>query len=160
MDLLAGMAITGIVIGIVFHLSTTVTGQYHALQFNRLELNDLLVTSVGVSCQANTADEIREIPGGFEFVNEGHEIQMKEQRGQLFLINKNSSTLLLKNISEISVDRDEDTILLSLPEELRPITGIHFRTEVMNQPVDLNFYKAYSTSEKINQFLLNSEFED
>jgi len=159
MDLLAGMAITGVVIGAVFHLSTTVTGRYHALQFSRLELNDLVIFSATL-CQAiQVAEEIREVPGGFELISENTTAIFKKKEETLLMMTNEGSVSALKNIEQISLERLNEPAGASAQNESTPVEGIHVSCLVLNQHTELHFYKEYSPSGKINHYLVN-EFEN
>ena len=151
MDILAGMAITSIVVTMVFYMSSTLSGQYTAYQNSRLELNDLLNASAGMSCQVSAAGKIREIPGGFELLNDVSTAAYKKADGKLTMYQANTSIDLYDQIEAVTLDGEPD------PEDpIRSlVSGIHWQVTVLEQAVELHFYKSYSPADKINQLLLH-----
>jgi hypothetical protein len=151
MDVLAGMAIMSIVVSMVFYLSTTLNEQYFALQNSRLELNDLLITSNSIICQVNTADEIHEIPDGFE-IKSSHSvpIRYKKSGNQLQLVHESSSLVVSENLEELKFD------YFQTGEQEQPlIQGIHLEFLFHGQLIQYHFYKGYDVGERINQQLVH-----
>jgi len=150
MDVLTGLAIMSIVISLVFYLSTTLNGQYTALQTNRLELNDLFILSNSTICQVRAADEIREIPGGFElkvddevigFVRNGNELERRGTQG-VQLVTSFVTDLKFDYLNEAGADPDL-------------LAAIHLSVEFEGEELSFHFYKSYSVSDRINAELIH-----
>ena len=151
MDVLTGMAIMCIVITMAFYMSTSLNGQYSALQSNRLELNDLITLSGSMTCQVSTADEVHEIPNGFELIQKDRSpISYEKSGNQLIRKDDWSSMVVSESLKEMSFDYFESM----QGENQEEISGIHLEMDFDGQKMNYHFFRAFNYGERINQLLV------
>lgn len=150
MDVLTGLAIMSIVMSLVFYLSTTLNGQYAALQTNRLELNHLFTLSNSTICQVRAADQIREIPGGFEWQKDGETIQFILTGNELERRSRFNNQVVCTSVSEMKMTYLDETGLQ--PDVL---SSVHLIVQFEDQELTFHFYKSYSVADRINAQLMH-----
>jgi competence protein ComGF len=148
-DIMTGMVVISLIIGMVFYLLTAANKQQYTYQKTRIELNEYLLMHADIQREVDKCRSISPIPYGFVLEGE-RRIQYTKEGGLLIRRTESSEDTLHKNIISI----DFITVGESISAEPL-IEQIVIKTKLQEQELNAKFFKNYGVAEPINYALLN-----
>lgn len=150
MDVLAGMVIMSIVIGMVFGVLNSVNRHTIEFQKLRIELNDFMLMNSDLDRQVDLCQTIYEVPNGF--ILEGQQQELKYfMAGEALLRESELSTdTLHTHVASIEFDYHEGGAASN-----KLVSQITIKTKLREQELSAYFFKEYGKAEPINHLLLN-----
>ncbi|MCH2232946.1 MAG: hypothetical protein MK078_01750 [Crocinitomicaceae bacterium] len=152
MDVLTGMVIMSIIIGMVYYLFTSVNYQLIQYTKNKSELYQHLSLQSELNWSTANAKEIIRTPKGFDFTfAESPTISIEENGSQLLRKYERFTDTLTTTLNEIEyqlyVDSEGHTTDL--------IQRITIESQVTEVPLSFELEKQYENAEFINKTLIN-----
>mgnify|MGYP007077400963 CR=1 FL=1 len=148
-DILAGMVIMSIVVGMVFGVFNMVNRQTHDFQNLRIELNEFVLMQADLQRQIDACENIYQVPSGFVLELQDDELKYFISENALIRQSEDSRVMLHPSVTKIDFEFEEGASDQPL------ITAIEIETKLREMSLTANFSKDYSNVDKINHLLLN-----
>ena len=149
-DVLAGMVIMSIVVGMVFGIFNMVNRQTQDFQKLRIELNEFVLMQSDLQRQIDACENIYQVPSGFVLESQNTELKYFLSEGTLLRQTENGRSTLHPAATKIEVEFEEEP-----KAEQSLITGVEITTKLRDTELNAHFSKEYSNADKINYLLLN-----
>ena len=150
MDILTGMMVMSMIIGMVFYLLTAANQQHHNYTKVRFELNEFMLMHADIKRQVDLAQNIYDLPNGFVLKNKENELRYYRSGKVLLRESVVSVDTLHRNVTGISFEYEGQN-----NSGNKLITQISVHTKLQQQEINAYFFKEYSKAESINHQLIN-----
>ena len=148
-DILAGMVIMSIVVGMVFGVFNMVNSQTQDFQNLRIELNEFVLMQADLQRQIDACENIYQVPSGFVLELKDEELKYFISENALMRQSEDSRVTLHPSVSKIEFEFEKGVTDQPL------ITSIEIITKLRDMELKAHFSKDYSNADRINHLLLN-----
>jgi len=153
MDLLTGMVIMSIVVGIVFYLLNSTNFQVIKYGRTTAAMTSFNLMTADLNYNVNKADKIVEIPNGFDLVFENEAITYQLDDSYLIRSENIQKDTLASTVSHIHFEYVDPTRTYQ-PEIL--ISAITIDLSLEKEAMKFYMYKPYDSQAMINHQILNN----
>ncbi len=147
-DILTGMVITSIIIGMVFYLFTALNKQVYHYGNVRNNLTTYLLLKQDLKLQFELAETIQEIPNGLSLKRNNDELNYIREEEKLLRFSNGTVDTLSTSITEMKIDS-------RINEEKELVHKLAIKLMIEKQEMDCYFFKDYSKKGSINEALVN-----
>ena len=150
-DVLTGVVITSIIIGMVFYLFTSLNKQVADYGETRNQLNRYLLLKTDLKRQFDKNEQIKAVPFGFELGAGAELVSYQPSESSFIRATSNAIDTLSDQLDKLEIE------LIPVPEEkeMELVRSVDITVDVNGQKLTSHFQKDFGIVATINKTLLH-----